>query len=246
MPSLYDKTETTLAALGVKGGNPRAVVEMVEQGGIGWLKARLGLPTASYAKCIVTSKGDPCKGETRNSYLLKLAIERVTGRAENEHETDAMRRGTALEPKARAYYVWESGNEVLTSYKKPHTDGLFHRVGFVYRDDERRCGCSPDGLCVDRMIECKCLLNKNHVKAMMSGKPLTAHIPQMQMQLWVCGMSVCDYVLYTPPVYDAIHQLPSAVFTVEADDKFQAALTEHVAKFTAEIDAAEARIRGMA
>ena len=226
-PTLYDTEYKTLADLGVVGGNPLAVVDMCEQGSGAWFKARLGIPTASNAALIVTSKGEPAKGQTRQSYLHGLVAERMVGGVEMGHTSAAMERGTNLEPRARAWYEFTTGRKVV-------------QCGFVYRDADKRCGCSPDGLTADRMPEIKCPMHKGMIGTLLRGKVPAEYVPQIQWQLWVCGMDAADYVMFTPEP-----ELPSVIWPVEKDEKIHAALTEHVARFCAELDDAEAKLRAM-
>lgn len=239
-PALFDVEEKTLAEIGVKGGNPLAVAVMCEQEGSVWFGARAGIPTASNAALIVTSKGEPAKGQSRQSYLHSLVAERLLGATEMGHSNAAMERGTNLEPRARAWYQFQSGESVLTGFEKPNVSGLFQRVGFIYRDKDKRCGCSPDGLTETRMPEIKCPMHKGMIGTLINGKVPTTYIPQIQMQLWVCGMDVADFVMYTPEP-----EIRSVIWPVEKDDKVHAALTEHVARFCAELDAAEKQMRDM-
>ena len=48
-------------------------------------------------------------------------------------ESDWMERGKMLEPEAFAYYDIQTDSNPL-------------KVGFIYRDEGRMVGCSPDGL----------------------------------------------------------------------------------------------------
>ena len=224
MPSLYDAIEyTTLPALGING-SADAMVALVEQNSSQWFGLRAGRITASQAGTIVTTKGLPAKGKTRDGYICGLVAEVLTGTIESGHSTLAMERGTNLEPRARSWYQFETGREVK-------------QVGFVYRDAEKACGCSPDGLLEDRMIEIKCPLRKNSVafvlKMKKTGKIPTEHFAQVQFSLWVTGLSLCDFIVYNPEI-----ALPSAIVTVEKDEKYHAALDEFVPAVVAEIQEA--------
>ena len=55
------------------------IVHAAEQGSVGWLEARLGIPTASQFSRIVTATGRLSK--QRDSYLAELASRMVLGRA---------------------------------------------------------------------------------------------------------------------------------------------------------------------
>ena len=72
MPKLFDNSEeTTLAELGV-AGSKEAIVSTCEQRSQEWFAARLGLLTGSHAELVITSKGVPAKGQTRQTYINGL------------------------------------------------------------------------------------------------------------------------------------------------------------------------------
>ena len=217
----------TLADVGVKGGNPLARVAMCEQGTAEWFAERLGILTASHADMVVTSTGKRCTSQTRTSYMYGLIGERLTRNIEMQHSTPAMERGVNLEPRAREWYEFTTGRDVA-------------QVGFVHRDAGMKCGCSPDGLCAGRMIEIKCLMRRGHIAALLRGRVPTAHIAQVQFQLWVAGLALCDFVLYTPEP-----EIPSMIWTVAADPDLHAAYSEAVPEFCAELDVMEEKLRAI-
>jgi putative phage-type endonuclease len=226
MPSLYDAAkQITLAECGCVGARVDAIVLDCEQGTQPWFAARLGRITASKVSSLVTATGQVSKGVGRRSFLCELAAERITGSVETHFVTAAMERGTALEPMARDWYSLTTGRDV-------------RRVGFVYHDAERRWGCSPDGLCSDRVLEIKCLGRKNHVAALLAGGVPTDYVQQVQFQMWVCGLGLCDFVLFSDE-----HNMPSRVITVEADEKMHATFAEVLPAACDEIEAIVKQIK---
>ena len=196
-----------------------------EQGSNKWLLARLGRPTASRFGDIVTTTGKPSKAAARDKYLWQLVGERLTGRTTEHFESDAMRRGTALEPIARDWYSMQTGNKV-------------EQIGFVYALDGRTGG-SPDGLIGDDgAIEIKALLLHNHIAAIADDELCSAHYMQAQGVMWVTDRRWLDFVHFT----DA-QGVPSRYLRIERDDKLTAALEEHIGAFCDDLDAAEAKIR---
>ena len=114
----------------------------VEQGSRAWVEARLGIPTASAFKRIITSTGK--LSAQRERYQAELLAEWVYGEpAEDLTDNLNIARGKALEPEARRYYSFHAGVDATT-------------VGFCVRDDGI-AGASPDGLVnPDGLLELKC------------------------------------------------------------------------------------------
>ena len=69
-----------------------------EQGSEEWLAARLGIPTATGIKNIVTQSGQKSSGWV--SYLAELIAESIEGGSDGFKSSD-MQRGNELEPRAR-------------------------------------------------------------------------------------------------------------------------------------------------
>lgn len=228
-PALFDAPpELTLADVGVRGGSESAVVVDCEQNTAAWFALRCGIPTASGFDNIVTPTGEPRKGKTPQSYMNGLLAERLMGRVEmNMKDTPAMERGRNLEPQARADYAFEQGRAV-------------REVGFVYEGAGHRWGGSPDGLCEDRGIEIKCPMHRNMIGTLRAGVVPPEYVMQVHGLMWICGLDVWDFVLWTPEA-----EIPNAVWTVERDDKLRAALAEHVPAFCEEMAQAETKLREM-
>ena len=104
----------------------------VEQGSEEWLRARLGVPTASCYSKLITSQGK--SSAQAEGYINELIGQRITGEIPETFKSDAMERGNELEPQARAYYELVTDNNV-------------EEVGLII--NEIGAGCSPDGLVGD-------------------------------------------------------------------------------------------------
>jgi putative phage-type endonuclease len=178
-----------------------------EQGTSEWLQARLGIPTASSFDSIITSTGKP--STQADAYANKLIAEWLVGAPVDEYKNDWMLRGNELEPQARAYYEMQADCEVK-------------QVGFVLRDD-RRVGCSPDGLTAGGLVEIKCPAPHTHVEYLLNGKVPTKYIPQVQGQMLITESEWCDFVSYHP-------LMPPVIVRVARDEKFIAALNEELDK----------------
>lgn len=174
----------------------------LEQYGPEWRALRLGKPTASNAKKLVTSTDAVSK--SINDYAIELANDLFAGKAVDAWDGNKhTERGTELEPEARASY--EMTNQVA-----------IEEIG-MFTDDLLRWGASPDGIIGDDgLIEIKCLCAKNHTKALLyfnkNGKAPTDYIAQIQMQLMLSERKWCDLVLYHP-------ELPGLTVRIEPDNK---------------------------
>ncbi len=170
----------------------------VEQGTDEWLKARLGAPSASSFGQLITPTGRRAK--TFTAYVQKLVKEVLDGEPAPFYANDAMARGTELEPHARAYYEFMTGNDVV-------------EMGFI-KHETLEAGCSPDGFVgEDGGIEIKCPLDHNHEKTLeLDGMP-SKHIPQVQGCMWITGRKWWDFVSYHP-------EMDSLIVRIERDDEY--------------------------
>jgi len=153
-----------------------------------WYEARRGVITASEFDKIVT----PAKLERSTqaaAYRWRLLAEWLTGKShENGFTRDWIDRGSELEPEARRYY------EALT-------DREIKEVGFIYRDESKRVGCSPDGLMevngkFERGVEIKCVLPNTHVGYLLAGTLPRELILQVQGSMFVTGLKQWDFLAY--------------------------------------------------
>jgi hypothetical protein len=151
---------------------------------------------------------------TPQRYIDELVYDRLTGVPSDTFESFAMRRGLELEPHARCWY------ELATSRK-------VKKVGFVFGDESRKWGCSPDGL-VDGIgygggIEIKCLSRSAFV-ASVSGRIDEDYAIQAQGEMWVCNADWWDLITYTEEDGKAIGH----VQRLERDEAMHAAFEEVV------------------
>jgi len=188
-----------------------------EQGGLQWITARLGKPTASQAKRIMTPKTLKPAAAAKE-YLHECVAEWMTGQPTNFDQSAFMERGTALESKARRWYEFEQNVEV-------------QQVGFC-ADDLDQYGCSPDGLVgSEGGVEIKCLGAVKHVGILIElgdGLLQTEHYPQVQMSLHVTGREWWDLVYYA-------ESMPSVCVRYEPDDIWLGHFTPLLERFCAEL-----------
>ena len=185
----------------------------LEQGSADWHQVRLGIPTGSKFKELITSTGAPSK--SLSGYAASLAGDLYAGKSLDSFEGNQWTdRGTELESEARALYQFDSGNDVV-------------EVGFI-TPDSGLFGVSPDGLISDDgLVEFKCLKTSNHIAALIyykkHGKSPTTYIQQVQGQMMVCERQWCDLVFYHP-------DLPMLVIRNVPDEKIYRALKMQLAE----------------
>src|SRR5690606_16202558 len=128
-------------------------------------------------------------------------------------KSEYMERGTALEPEARAAYEMQRDVDVQV-------------VGFIYADDRKLTGGSPDGLIgEDGGLECKCPAIHTHIGYLLNPHALVdEYRTQVQGYLWITGRRWWDLCSYHP-------DLPSVIRRIERDEAFVAALDAAVNGF---------------
>jgi putative phage-type endonuclease len=178
-----------------------------EQRTEGWFQARLGKPSASSFHKLITPTGKP--SASAMSYVDELVAERITGKQANVFVSEAMQRGTDLEPLAKEVYELISGESVFD-------------IGFCLHDD-LEAGCSPDGLVGDHgLLEIKCPMGNTMVSYLRAGNVLpSTYIPQVQGQMWVTDREWCDFMAYHP-------DMTVLLVRVERDQEFIDKLVEQV------------------
>ena len=181
----------------------------IEQGSPEWFQARLGIPTASRFKDILTSQGKPASGQA--TYMHELLAEWLIGEPQDTYESEWMRRGTELEPEAREFYEYTQNTQV-------------HKTGIAYLDDRKLVACSPDGLINDGGLELKCPKPSTQIKYLLANRCPSEYIPQVQGNIWICEAEWWDFMSYHPDIAPVI-------IRVNRDDEFISLLEKEVSKF---------------
>jgi hypothetical protein len=183
-------------------------------------RLKLGLPTSSNFKKIITPGGDPSK--QWRGYACHLIAERLLERKVDTYTSPAMERGLAVEEEATQWYSWSEGRETET-------------IGFI-TNDEKTMGCTPDRLVGDDgLLEVKCPMPPGQVDYLITGKPHTEHKPQLQGQLYISKREWVDICCW--------HQeLPRIVVRAERDEHFIDKLTTEIEKFNDFIEGVMAKI----
>lgn len=190
-----------------------AAYKTLEQGTEEWLKVRLGKVTAS-GVADVLAKTKTGVSASRGNYLIKLAIQRVTGEIEEGFTNDAMQWGKDHETQARVAYEVASGNFV-------------DQIGFVEHPSIKWFGCSPDGLVNDNgLVEIKCPNSATHWSYIKADGPPTKYYIQMQAQMACTDRQWCDFVSYDPRMPERsqlfikrVMREPDYIAQMEADIK---------------------------
>lgn len=183
-----------------------------------WWAVRLGKPTASRFKDILTSTGKKAAGA--DAYMHLLLAEMMAGKPLESYTNQWMERGTELEPEARTYYELERC--------------AVDQVGFV-TDDMGSVGCSPDGLTPNGGLEIKAPKAETHVKYMLAGKCPAEYYPQVQGSMWICERDSWDFMSYHP-------DLKPFLITVKRDDEYIKRLEESVDMFLESLHEKQARL----
>jgi len=173
----------------------------LDQGAPEWFAARIGKPTASCFNKLITSTGK--KSTQMDGYINTLIAEELMGAPADFYTNESMRRGTELEPEARAWYEFQTDIDV-------------EQVGFVLRDDGL-VGCSPDGITPFGGLEIKCPGAGTHVSYLLANKVPAAYVPQVQGCMWLCERDNWDFVSYHP-------DMPKLHIVVARDNDFIATL----------------------
>lgn len=177
-----------------------------EQGTEAWRLSRLGKPSASGFSKLITRTGKPSTSAA--NYINQLIYEKLSGEITETHTSDAMLRGTELEPLARENY------ELIT-------DSTVVEVGFI-TDDDNGYGCSPDGLVGDGGLEIKCPLGATMVKYLRDPQELVkAYWQQIQGCMWVTGREWWDAFAFHPSTKHVLVR-------VERDNEYIEKMAEQV------------------
>lgn len=196
------------------------IIHPAEQGTVEWLKARIGIPTASQFHRLITNKTLKPSSQ-QDGYLSELIAEWIIGAPLQGASSGMMERGKLLESEARPWYEFVRGVTV-------------EQVGLCLRDD-RLVGASPDALIgEDGILEIKCPGPKVHVSYLLGHTNLYAdHRAQVQGALWITGRKFADLISYHPTMEPVLTNCPR-------DDHFIAALAEIVDGFVERIRLAKA------
>ena len=186
-------------------------IHNVEQGSEAWFQLRLGVPSASRFKDLLTPTGKPSASSEK--YMHELLAEKMSGKRFESFDTYHMKRGRELEPEAADVFSFQE-------------DLVCREVGFVTNNEET-VGCSPDRLTEDSGLEIKCPAHNTHVKYLIdyhkNGEMPTEYYAQVQGTMWLMDFSDYWFMSYHP-------DLPNVIMKVQRDDSYIASLSAAIAK----------------
>lgn len=151
-----------------------------------WHEHRTGRITSTRFKNLVSK-------ETTDSYkdlVTNIACEIITHKMEETYSNADMERGIELEPIARKEYETLFDTDVKT-------------VGFLIPDEDHKyhdwIGISPDGILSDNgLLEIKCPKMRTHFEYIERNELPSEYRYQVQGQLFVSGLSYCDFMSFVP------------------------------------------------
>jgi hypothetical protein len=192
-----------------------------EQGSPEWFACRMGIPTASEFKTLLSVKKDAKDKVTRQTYMRKLAGEILTGEPMDSYSNSYMERGKDLEDEARRAYAFM-------------TDAEPRRVGFIKRGS---AGCSPDSLVGDDGgLEIKIAVPHIQIERLEKGDLPPEHRAQIHGGMWIAERAWWEFCSYCPG-------LPLFVTRVARDEDYIASIAKAVDEFNEELAALVERIR---
>lgn len=203
-------------------------VHDVDQNSREWLELRAGKATASRFADII---GKNARGteylKARETYMLEVVTEMLTGQPASEITSKALQWGKDHEQIAREVFEERTG-----IYAEP--------VGFV-QHDTLLAGASPDGLIDwDGGWECKCPVNSmNHVQTLLHGMPME-HMAQVQGNMWITKREFWIFASFDPRMPE---DLDLYTQRIERDESYIAMLESEVEKFLKECIALADKLR---
>jgi hypothetical protein len=202
------------------------IYDNLTQGSDEWLRARIGILTASEMDRIITAKTlKIASNDKERQHVYEIAAQRISRYVEPTYVGDAMLRGHEDEMDAKLIY----GKEIA-----PVTE-----CGFITNDKWGfTLGYSPDGLiCPDGLIECKSRVQKYQIRTMVEHvvDDGCLSIPdeftlQCQTGLMVSERQWIDFISYSGG-------LPMIVIRVFPDPEMQDAIIEAATEFEARVQA---------
>jgi len=183
------------------------------QGSEEWLKARLGLLTASEMSRIITpGKLQYASNDKSRSHLFEIAAQRISQYVEPSYISDDMLRGQYEEFEAKQVYD--------KHYAKTQDCGFITNDAWGFT-----LGYSPDALVgKDGLIECKSRRQKYQIETIINGEVPAEYMVQIQTGLLVSEREWLDFISYSGG-------LPMFVLRVEPDEVMQAAIISAATAF---------------
>lgn len=164
----------------------------------------------------------PVYGDMRQGYMAELVGQIVTGLLPDEMSFKQCEWGNEYEDSARALFELELGLDVEVP-------------AFIYKDESKRCGISPDGLIVGQKIglELKCpFTTKVFVEFATCDKIKKEYIEQCQYSMWVTGYEAWYFANYDPRIKTKnLHWV-----LIKRDEAYMNKYDEALINFTKDMD----------
>ena len=161
-------------------------------------------------------------GDMRQGYMAELVGQIVTGLLPDEMSFKQCDWGNEHEDSARALFELELGVDVEVP-------------AFIYKDEIKRCGISPDGLIVGKKIglELKCpFTTKVFVEFATCDKIKKEYVEQCQYSMWVTGYEAWYFANYDPRIKTKnLHWV-----LIERDEAYMNKYDEAFKNFTKDMD----------
>jgi hypothetical protein len=189
-----------------------------EQGTDEWRAAKAGVASPSNFDRLITASGKP--SSQADDYFYDLTAEWIVGMCkELPPNLYWVNRGTDMEPQARGVYEFATGTTV-------------DQVGFMYKNNKKLIGFSPDGFPDDKKgLEIKCPAPITHVGYQLRGELPKQYYPQVQGSMWVSGLSSWDFMSYHP-------DYPHLIINVLRDPVWMAAFDRIIPPFLRRLEEA--------
>lgn len=195
----------------------KAIYINEDQGSESWLNLKLGVISGSNISRALAKVGT----DTRNSYMMEL-VGQVATKSYDEIFGKAMDHGKANEETARKAYEFETGHKV-------------EQIGFVYLNESKRVGVSPDGLipAIKKGLEIKCpATSRVHADFLCNDKIKPEYLAQIQLSLWVTGFDSWDFCSYHPAFKSNLLK----IVTVKPDAKYFERFETELGTFIEDMD----------
>lgn len=202
----------------------RHYFQNLEQGTDEWFQLRAGCVTASEFSTVLSKGRGSAPSKTRQTYMLKLIGEQLTGELQEYFTNAHMERGKIMEEEARLMYQMLYDVDV-------------EACGFIKLGAQ--IGYSPDGIVGDAgLIEIKTKLPHLQLDVLLSDQVPSEHVAQLQGGLWVSDREWCDFISYWP-------KLPTFIKRVYRDEAYIKELEAGVTKFLEDMDELIEKIRSL-
>ena len=189
---------------------------LVEQGSRDWFRMRSGVITASKAENLLAKKGTA----KRDGYMAELVAQIATGLLPDEVSAKALQWGKDNEQDAQDAYSAATFEIVST-------------IPFIYKDESKRFGCSPDGMCANHGLELKSpWATRTYIEFICGDKIKPEYMKQCQYSMWVSGFERWDFANFDPRmIKNKLHYV-----SIERDEKMMTQFDELGAEFISDMD----------